>query len=68
MGFWSEKTKRRVRETAKLRRVNALAKLPEDELADECFRRADRFQEALFAARQRGINFDVLSDGSLLRG
>lgn len=68
MGFWSEKAKSRVRQTAKLRRINALAKLPEDDLEDECFRRADRLQETLFALHQKGISCDVLSDGSILRG
>ena len=68
MGFWSEKAKRKVGQTARLRRINALANLPEDDLIDECLHRADRLQETLFALRQKGIKYTVLSDGSILRG
>ena len=67
MGVWSTRAKNRVRGTAYLRRINALAKLPEDVLIDECMTRADRLQEGLLALRQRGIKFSLLSDGSFIR-
>jgi len=68
MGFWSNKAKSKVRQTARLRRINALTKLTEDELVDECEKRAGHFQEVLLALKQKGIECEVTSDGYVLRG
>ncbi len=65
MGFWSEETKTKVRGTAHLRRISALAKLIDDDLKDECDTRAERLKEALAAARDKGIEFTISSDGDV---
>jgi len=65
MGFWSKETKAKVRVTAKLRRIGVLTKLADDDLKDTCDVRAEWLQEALAAAKEKGIKFTISSEGDV---